>query len=201
MNQQSLDYVTCACFSGLITKTSCAPLDRIRLIYQTQGMMNQHSKHYGSIFQTVGTVVREEGVGGLWRGNGANLVRATVVYILKFSVNDTIKANLKAKSTNRNAALSVGQLLAAGSVAGLVQKVASFPFDLVTVRIALGVNAQRLGGHGYSSIPGTFKQVVKSEGIKGLYKGFCPTLVTGVPYVALQMTFFDLVKRDGEYQL
>jgi hypothetical protein len=42
------------------------------------------------------TVYAEEGVRGLYRGNGANVVRVIPVYALKFSFNDTFKEMLRA---------------------------------------------------------------------------------------------------------
>lgn len=45
------------------------------------------------------------------------------------------------------------------------------------------------------SIWGAVKRIKASEGLRGFYKGFGPTLLTGVPYVSLQMTFFELYNR------
>lgn len=45
------------------------------------------------------------------------------------------------------------------------------------------------------SIWSAVKRIHSTEGVRGFYKGFGPTLLTGVPYVMLQMTFFELYKR------
>ena len=39
-------------------------------------------------------------------------------------------------------------------------------------------------------------RTIKTEGLSALYKGLGPALTTTVPYIALQMTFYDLAKRN-----
>eukprot|EP00916_Digyalum_oweni_P026365 GHVL01043319.1.p1 GENE.GHVL01043319.1~~GHVL01043319.1.p1 ORF type:complete len:204 (+),score=27.59 GHVL01043319.1:55-666(+) len=189
----TFDYIISAGASGLITKTAVAPLERIRLIYQTQGMTESGRGAiplYGRIPETVKRIINEEGVCALWKGNVSNVLRAMMVYGLKFGVNDMIKAEIV-----KNRELSLKDLLFSSTIAGLVQKLGSFPFDLVTVRIALGVNNKRLGGTGYNSIIGCFSRVIKTEGIGGLYKGLAPTIITGVPYVTIQLSTFHNLKN------
>lgn len=180
-----------AAIAGMITKSVCAPFDRIRLLYQVQGMFSGpkispsvpksrnhpsavaavHRVKYGSLLHTAKTIYAEEGLVGFWRGNGMNIIRAAVVYAIKFGTNDWIKQRMIAKkarrlqSTEKETAykrnvlitgvpvsgsapnappLGVLALLKAGGVAGLTQKAVSYPLDLVTVRIALGVNTSTL---------------------------------------------------------
>lgn len=233
--------------AAVITKSVCAPFDRIRLLYQVQGMFNgqedrasgkiPHSQKcsaaaavrrvkYGGLVHTAQTIYREEGIVGFWRGNGANIIRGAMVYAMKFGTNDWLKEKMLARqirnvsmqkkdlaydrdalvrgvSKNSPSATPDAQqlgtlaLMKAGGLAGLAQKAVSYPLDLVTVRIALGVNTSTLG-HGkktYDSILGCITRIKNTEGYVGFYKGFAPTLLTGVPYVMLQMTFFEVIKR------
>lgn len=46
---------------------------------------------YNSIGGTLVTIVKEEGLLQLWKGNGANVIRIIPVYALKFSLNDTFR--------------------------------------------------------------------------------------------------------------
>eukprot|EP00922_Rhytidocystis_sp_ex-Travisia-forbesii_P005155 GHVS01007539.1.p1 GENE.GHVS01007539.1~~GHVS01007539.1.p1 ORF type:complete len:454 (-),score=86.40 GHVS01007539.1:363-1670(-) len=286
--------------SGVITKTACAPFDRIRLLYQVQPMFSTSSStpwKYASIGSSVRTITSEEGIRGLWRGNFANMARAAVVYGMKFATNDYVKQIIS--SSSGDGRLSLFDLMCAGATAGLVQKAGSYPLDLLSVRVALGVNRRllvnepplppttasnssssrtiskslvqsqrsspvaavvavassssntvssssstcsttttttrlmssatgattrcaipcrhdrsvyprccstppprsaaatdlRWPGSAPNSIYSIATSIYRSEGIAGYYKGFGPTLLTGVPYVMLQMTFFDLLRR------
>lgn len=77
--------------AGVVTKTSTAPLERIKILMQVSGMASSREDPVGSkkpklkyrnILQTATTVTREEGVFALWRGNGANCVRVVPVYAM-----------------------------------------------------------------------------------------------------------------------
>jgi len=74
--------------AGMVTKSLTAPLERVKILLQTQGMLPSRGppsmgKEGASIPRPKTTnilhvglrVVREDGVSALWRGNWANLVR------------------------------------------------------------------------------------------------------------------------------
>ena len=71
-------------------------------------------KKYQGTWGTIATVTGEEGVAGLWKGNGANVLRVMPVYALKFAFNDTFKAIVAGNST---APLNFAQLMASGTMA------------------------------------------------------------------------------------
>eukprot|EP00386_Alphamonas_edax_P007698 GDKI01025580.1.p1 GENE.GDKI01025580.1~~GDKI01025580.1.p1 ORF type:complete len:389 (-),score=69.61 GDKI01025580.1:23-1189(-) len=240
------DFAYSGIAAGVITKTLCAPLDRLRLLYQLQGMFEKQtaaaaaghgigtaaaaasssstaagrSNHgaykYSNIGQAFRQIVKEEGVVGLWRGNGANMLRAAVVYTLKFGTNDLMKQrfveqqqeknlqntqntpeSIPIKHAQPNDALGLDKLLLSGFVAGSVQKALSYPLDLVSVRIALGANNKQMNAGGeYKGIIDCTQRIWRTEGLTGFWKGITPTLLTGVPYVMLQMTFFELYQRE-----
>lgn len=215
-------YIFCGLLSGVITKTICAPFDRIRLLYQVQPMFLQanatsagESKafKYRGVLRTAEKIVHEEGLKGLWRGNLMNTFRGGVCYATKFGINDGAKERLRtigslqkwferrvesssdpAKTRERNGVILS---LMAGGTAGVLQKALSYPLDVVSVRMALGVNTKVLSNNcSYNGIADCIKKIWMTEGVSGFFKGFFPTLCTGVPYVALQMTFFDIYKKQ-----
>ncbi|EPR63481.1 mitochondrial carrier superfamily protein [Toxoplasma gondii GAB2-2007-GAL-DOM2] len=369
--------------SGILTKTACAPMDRLRLLFQVQGMMSHqqerlkaaphsplstaleasqtssspssppssrpavcspspspprsvespsslsapqpavsaasarvHSaqfptplalsqqaasspKKYSGVLASLRLVIQEEGVPGLWRGNAANACRAAAAYAVKFPANDWARgllekmpttssrrfdagkhgsprvptANANATSISNQSAedeqrrgerqvyrqletkdavseansekkMGVAGLMVAGSIAGALQKALCYPLDLVSVRIAMGINTAALAGYKaesarklspgaqaqgpvsssgssasssspagsplqsasvppqkqearlYSGIGQCVRRIYTTEGLAGFYKGFAVSLWSGVPYVMLQMTFYELWKRE-----
>ncbi|GBE59921.1 mitochondrial carrier protein [Babesia ovata] len=214
-------YVLCGMLSGVITKTICAPFDRIRLLYQVQPMFAQvnanSGQHPGSfkyqgVIRTAQKIIGEEGICGLWRGNLMNTIRGGLCYATKFGINDGAKERLRTLAVLQNwfdlrversenpartkAQNTVILSLLSGASAGMLQKCLSYPLDVMSVRMALGVNTKVLSNNcTYNSIPDCFFKILRSEGIRGFFKGFFPTLCTGVPYVALQMSFFDFYKK------
>lgn len=124
-------------FSGAVTKTATAPLERIKIIFQIQGMAEKDLKapKYTSILQTLALVSKEEGPLALWKGNGANVLRVIPVYGLKFAFNDTFKTLVAGPEKKR---LDTGELLAVGTLAGLFQTIITYPLETVRTRLSIG---------------------------------------------------------------
>lgn len=175
--------------SGAITKTSIAPLERIKILFQIQGMQPDVPVKYTGIVQTFRTVVTEEGVVALWKGNGANVVRILPTYALKFAFNDTFKDMLRTHPGEKLGAL---HMMGAGTMAGLTQITLTYPLEVVRTRLTLSEGMS--GGIRYKGILHCFQHTVKHESVTALYKGIGPTWLSGAPYVGLQMTAYDTLK-------
>ncbi len=179
--------------SGAITKTATAPLERVKILLQVQGMkmvgVDKSQYKYRGVWGTLRTVVREEGFLALYAGNFANVIRVIPVYALKFSFNETFKDMVRTPGQD----LDFMQLIAAGTLAGLFQTICTYPLETVRTRLTLG----SLGVQ-YSGIWDVLRRTVRTEGVGGLYKGIMPTFLSGSPYVGLQMTFYEVIKRDLE---
>ena len=143
---------------------------------------------YTGIMQTMFLVTREEGLMALWKGNGANVLRVIPVYGLKFAFNDSFKAIVAGPGKKR---LDTHELLWVGTLAGLFQTILTYPLETVRTRLSLGTGQ----GVQYRGIADCFREMVKTEGVAGLYKGIGPTMVTGAPYTGIQMTGYELMQR------
>ena len=143
---------------------------------------------YTGIMQTIWLVSREEGPLALWKGNGANVLRVIPVYGLKFAFNDSLKTLVAGPGKKR---LNTSELLWVGTLAGLFQTVLTYPLETVRTRLSLGAGQ----GVAYTGITDCFRQMVRTEGVAGLYKGIAPTMITGAPYTGIQMTTYELMQR------
>jgi hypothetical protein len=70
--------------ASTVAKTVVAPLERIRILYQT-------GEATGKFWGNVNLVIRREGVTGLWRGNWVNCLRVFPSRGILFSTNDKYK--------------------------------------------------------------------------------------------------------------
>ncbi|KNC48465.1 carrier protein [Thecamonas trahens ATCC 50062] len=206
--------------AGAVTKTCVAPLERVKIIFQVQGMARVAGAGatagltaaagaeagttsaagaaagaragaaapamYDGVIPTLVRLFREEGVRGLFRGNGANVVRVIPVYALKFTLNDEFKAMFSPTDGSKP---SFATLVASGSLAGLVQTSITHPIDTVRARLTMPASL----GH-YKGIVHCATETIRSEGFAALYKGFLPTIVSATPYVGLQMGIFGQLK-------
>lgn len=77
--------------SGIAAKTASAPLDRIKLLMQTQKINRAIITPYKSSWDCAVRVYAEEGLSSFWRGNLANVYRYFPSQALNFAFKDQFK--------------------------------------------------------------------------------------------------------------
>ena len=75
---------------------------------------------------------------------------------------------------------------------GLFQQLVTYPLETVRTRLSVGEGL----GLRYNSIMHCARDLVAKEGFSAFYKGVLPTILSGAPYVGMQMTFYDVFKRS-----
>ncbi|KAE8590857.1 hypothetical protein XENTR_v10018232 [Xenopus tropicalis] len=167
-------------------KTTIAPLDRIKILLQAQ---NVHYRHLG-ILATAFAVQKKEGFLGLYKGNGAMMVRIFPYGAIQFMAFDKYKKMIKKKIKHSE---HVPRLMA-GSMAGITAVIFTYPLDMVRARLAFQVK----GEHRYNGIIHAFKTIyLKEGGIRGYYRGLVPTIVGMAPYAGFSFFTFETLKTAG----
>ncbi|GAB5364216.1 hypothetical protein AAMO2058_000950300 [Amorphochlora amoebiformis] len=177
----------CGAGAGLVTKTAIAPMERIKILFQVQGMMKE-SPYGRTIICAVRAVYSMEGLLGFWKGNAANCLRVMPNYALKFTFNDTFRDMVKRPDQKK---LSFGQLMLAGSLAGMFQLTMTYPLEVLRARTSM---SEAFGNH-YGGLVDCAVKTVRQEGVGALYNGYAISLLSGTPYVGFQMSFNTLLKR------
>lgn len=183
--------MVCGGVAGMIAKTVTNPIDRIRMLSQT----GEHGASSGAKVtpvQLYRSIIQNEGVLGLWAGNGANLLRVFPAKAVVFSSNDFYRNSfgyLYWGSTDSYFENS-GQLpwilsFLSGGMAGMSASAATYPLDLARGRIT-GKLAGPGGKKYYRGIVNTVIVTAREEGVKALYKGVTPTLLGAIPYEGLK---------------
>lgn len=181
--------------SGVLNKSCIAPLERLKILYQIQGMNPNAPPKYHGIAQSLSLVVKEEGFRALWKGNGANCVRIIPNYACKFTFNDVFKDMVRTPTVAGRppVPLTWSQMMVAGTCAGLAQTCITYPLELVRTRLSMGVD--QASGVQYKGIIDCFRLTIRNEGVAALYKGIVPTFLSGAPYTGLQMSTYEIFKR------
>ncbi len=82
--------------SGAVAKTCTAPIERVKLIIQTQDanprIKSGEIPRYTSIGNCFSRVYEEQGLKAFWRGNTTNIIRYFPTQAFNFAFKDTIKA-------------------------------------------------------------------------------------------------------------
>jgi solute carrier family 25 (mitochondrial phosphate transporter), member 23/24/25/41 len=192
---ETVGLLVCGAGAGAMTKTATAPLERIKIVLQLHTMTPGEAEHpkYRGIVQTGLRLAREEGVASLWRGNGANVARIIPIYAMRLGLNDTIKELVVGRQRVQSGQLTFAELVACGTVTGLIQQVITYPLETVRTRLSLGPSL----GMQYRGIVDCTRRMIAEEGFGSLYKGLAPTIITGSPFVGLQLSIYAVMKQWG----
>jgi hypothetical protein len=70
------------------------------------------------------------------------------------------------------------------------------PLEVIRTRLTLSnsLTTSLSNNIKYNGIIHCTSHIFRTEGLKGLFKGLLPAIVSGTPYVALQMTFYEQFK-------
>lgn len=162
--------------AGCCAKTTVAPLDRVKVLLQAH---NHHYKHLG-VFSTLRAVPQKEGYLGLYKGNGAMMIRIFPYGAIQFMAFEHYKTLI---TTKLGVSGHVHRLMA-GSLAGMTAVICTYPLDMVRVRLAFQVK----GEHTYTGIIHAFKTIYAKEGgFLGFYRGLMPTILGMAPYAATHL--------------
>ena len=180
--------------AGAVSRTITSPLERLKVMKQVQA----RSDKYSGIVSALATMYREEGLRSYWKGNGTNVVRIAPFSAIQFCSFDLYKRRLLPSSsaagtgTGSQAQVQLSPLrtFAAGALTGITASTLCYPLDLVRSVLSVQTTTREYRGIGHALLT-----IARRDGVLGLYKGLTPTLLGIAPYIALNMTVFDLLKR------
>ncbi|GBG88409.1 hypothetical protein CBR_g47108 [Chara braunii] len=180
--------------SGGISKTAVAPIERVKLLLQTQGSNKQLSpdKRYTGIVNCFSRVGAEQGVLSFWRGNLANVIRYFPTQALNFAFKDKYKQILCPYDPKKEFWKFFGGNLASGGAAGATSLLFVYPLDFARTRLAtdVGKGADRQ----FSGLGNCLSTIYRSDGLKGLYRGFGVSVQGIIVYRAAFFGGFDTAK-------
>ncbi|KAI7755117.1 hypothetical protein M8C21_025987 [Ambrosia artemisiifolia] len=173
--------------SGITAATATYPLDLIR----TRLAAQRSTIYYNGIWHAFRTICRDEGVLGLYKGLGPTLLGVGPSIAISFSVYETLRTYWKSQRPNDS---TVMVSLACGSLSGIASSTATFPLDLVRRRKQL----EGVGGRPRvynSGLFGTLGQIIRTEGLRGLYRGILPEYYKVVPGVGIVFMTYETLKK------
>jgi hypothetical protein len=152
------------------------------------------SKGKKSILSLYRTIIKNEGILGLWAGNGANLLRVFPAKSIVFSCNDVYRGFFrKLTKTPEDQCLPGFFNFFAGGLAGMTATTITYPLDLARGRISGKLKVD--GNKHYNGILNTVMITAKEEGLSALYKGVKPTVLGSMPYVGIQFGTVGLLEK------
>jgi solute carrier family 25 (adenine nucleotide translocator) protein 4/5/6/31 len=130
-------------FSGAIAKTITAPIERVKLIIQTQDanprIISGEVKRYTGIINCFVRVSSEQGLLAFWRGNFTNVIRYFPTQAFNFAFKDFFKSLFPSYSSKTQFLQFVMVQVASGSLAGAGSLCIVYPLDYARTRLASDV--------------------------------------------------------------
>lgn len=153
--------------------------------------------HFRETFQILGSVHRVEGWRALFKGLGPNLIGVVPARSINFYVVGNGKRIIA--NYGNNGEESAWVVLCAAALAGIVTSTVTNPIWLIKTRLQLDKNiVEKTGGAAvrrYRNSWDCVKQVVRQEGIRGLYKGMSASYL-GVTESTLQWVLYEQMKKS-----
>ncbi|GAA5892786.1 hypothetical protein JCM8208_004088 [Rhodotorula glutinis] len=195
--------------AGCVAKTSVAPLDRVKILFQTRSP-DYHNKD----------IYAETGMRGLLQGHSATLLRIFPYAAIKFMAYDKLHNTLMPTPADETSA----RRFLAGSTAGIITTGITYPLELIRVRLAFeshhsakdrasllrtiraiylapppvapsSSSPTPAAAPAPAPPPSTTTTTTKPS-MTHFYRGVWPTLVGIVPYAGTSFLMWGFLKQD-----
>lgn len=153
---------------------------KVRLIADQKKM----TPRFRGLYHAAVTIIREEGVTGVYKGVGPTVVKQGSNQAIRFFVMES----LRVVYTGGDLSIPVPYYVVAlfGAIAGGASVLGNTPIDVIKTRMQSG---------GHTSSLECVRQLAGSEGLRGFYKGCLPRLNRVCLEVALAFSIFDTVQN------
>lgn len=194
--------------AGLVSRFCIAPLDvvKIRLQLQIHSLSDPpSSRHhvvstgspiYKGTLSTMSSIIRQEGLTALWKGN----ISAELLYVCYGAVQFTVYRSTTQLLANLGHLSDGGggggfrlptqvESFISGGVAGGIATASTYPLDLLRTRFA-AQGMERI----YGSLLSSITEIARHEGIPGFFRGCSAAVGQVVPYMGLFFATYETMR-------
>jgi solute carrier family 25 (adenine nucleotide translocator) protein 4/5/6/31 len=179
--------------AGAVAKTGTAPIERVKLIIQTQDanplIKSGQVARYTGIGNCFSRVYKEQGMAAFWRGNFTNVIRYFPTQAFNFAFKDTIKSWFPRYSPQKEFFWFFMTNMASGGLAGAGSLCIVYPLDYARTRLASDVGS---GPKAFNGLADCLMKTARGpSGFLGLYNGFGVSVAGIIPYRGVYFGMFD----------
>lgn len=200
--------------AGMIAKTVVAPMDRIKILYQ----VTSTPFYLSHIPSVVGRIVKEEGFQALWKGNTVTMIRVVPYAGIQFMVFNKCKSYLLSlhkeeegsvpveakKRINSNGPqkrdrkwdLTPVESLVAGSAAGGLSVLFTYPLDLTRAQLAVMKTHKTKHNDGFITV--LFGNYRKGVSIENIFLQIFSVVFTKLTHIILSCINRDFLVYSEE---
>jgi len=187
--------------AGAIAKTGMAPIERVKILMQTQDsnpkILSGEEKRYTGLGDCFKRVNAEQGMKAFWRGNLVNCLRYAPQQGSALAFNDAIRALTPKYHPVDEFFKATAASLISGGLSGAAANTICYPFDFARTRLASDVGS---GKKMFNGIGDCIIKTLKSQGIVGLYRGWAVTCAGAFVYRGGQLGLFSQIMAMNPYK-
>lgn len=177
--------------SGAIFSSVCIhPIDLVKVRLQ---LASSTVSGNASGLAIARSVVRNEGVRGLFSGLSAAVMRQAVYGTAKIGLHDSFSQSLK--KMNNGQPIPFYQKTLSAMTAGVLASIVGNPFDLALVRMEADGCAPVNQRRGYKNAIQAVYRIGKEEGVKTLWRGSIPMMCRAVAMNVGMLATYDQCKE------
>jgi solute carrier family 25 aspartate/glutamate transporter 12/13 len=167
--------------AGMCQVVATNPMEIVKIRMQVQGTA-------GIAKQSIGEIVKELGVTGLYTGLRATLLRDVPFSIIYFSTYGFVKQKL----TDANGNISSLKVFLTAFIAGTAAAAASTPADVIKTRLQVKPVPGQVP---YKGVIDCTTQTLAKEGVKALFKGIGPRIIVISPLFGIALVVYEVQKK------
>ncbi|ADV24476.1 solute carrier family 25 (mitochondrial carrier protein), member 16 [Cryptococcus gattii E566] len=211
-DRDSWDYVLSSGIAGgiagCVAKTSIAPLDRVKILFQTSNA--EFTKYAGTpmgLLHAISVIYKTSGVRGLFQGHSVTLLRIFPYAAIKYMMYDWLERLLIGNPNQRNPQ----RFFLAGSASGVCSVMCTYPLELIRVRLAYQTKKSERTSlvqaiktiYQEAKAPVNMKQsqsvspFVRNLPMYPFYRGFSMTIMGMIPYAGVSFLTYGTLKRHA----
>merc|ERR1712087_949221 len=187
--------------AGAVAKTATAPIERVKLLIQTQDanpkIISGEVPRCTGIVTCFTRVAAEQGFSAFWRGNTVNVIRYFPTQAFNFVFKDTIKAMFPKYNPKTEFWSFFASNMASGGLAGAGSLTIVYPLDYARTRLASDVGS---GNPQFTGLVDCLMKTAASGGFLNMYNGFGVSVVGIVAYRGPYFGIFDTLKEKNPWK-
>jgi solute carrier family 25 protein 16 len=206
-------------FLSIQAKTTVAPLDRVKILFQTNNpQFAKYSSSWTGLGRALGDIYAHHGLVGLFRGHSATLLKIYPYAAIKFVAYEQYRALIIGAKNQE----TWFRRFSAGALAGVTSVLFTYPLEVVRVRLAFETKGRgssltdicrriyhehtlpkpptqavhstsTIVRHVAGAAVTTAHTVAPRSGIINFYRGFSTTILGMVPYAGISFLTHDTV--------
>ncbi|PJF19347.1 Mitochondrial nad transporter [Paramicrosporidium saccamoebae] len=190
MDDKIWKHVVAGAAAGWMIAFVTCPLDVVKTRLQAKSVQSAQQAQSAGFVKQLGTIWKQEGLRGMYRGLGPTLVGYLPAFSIYFPTYHFCKVRLSAWRGTPAGEDAVVHMISA-MTAGAAGNLSTNPLWVVRTRL---MTQHVLGDRIYSGALDAFSSIWKEEGLRGFYKGATVSVV-GVSHVAIQFPLYEWLKR------